>query len=178
MNIYWTTVRQLKRSCIFACYSVKMLFSKLLAASCIALSSAAPHVRLQVHEKRHVSSNEHSHARRVDASTVLPVRIALKQRNLEHGYNYLMDVSDPTSINYGQHWDAEQVQNTFAPHESSISAVKSWLREVAGIAEDEMVLRKGWLAFDIPARQAESLFTTEYLEHEDSQGNVRVGCNG
>jgi len=34
----------------------------------------------------------------------------LKQQNIHKGHDFLMDVSDPTSPNYGNHWTPEQVR--------------------------------------------------------------------
>jgi hypothetical protein len=67
----------------------------------------------------------------------------------------------------------------FAPSEESVQAVREWL--VASGIEDDAIVHsdnKGWLAFDVPARQAEDLFQTEYHEHVHStSGQVRVGCD-
>jgi tripeptidyl-peptidase-1 len=67
----------------------------------------------------------------------------------------------------------------FAPSEESVQAVREWL-VTSGIEDDAIVHsdNKGWLAFDIPAWQAEDLFQTEYHEHVHStSGQVRVGCD-
>jgi tripeptidyl-peptidase-1 len=71
----------------------------------------APSSHHVVHQKRDPST-----ARRwatieddIDRRATIPLSIALSQRNLELGYDYLMDVSDPNSSNYGKHWTAGQV---------------------------------------------------------------------
>lgn len=57
--------------------------------------------------------------------------------------------------------------------------MRDWL--VASGIEDSAIVHsdnKGWLAFDIPAWQAEDLFQTEYHEHvHATSGQVRVGCD-
>lgn len=57
--------------------------------------------------------------------------------------------------------------------------MRDWL--VASGIEDSAIVysdNKGWLAFDIPAWQAENLFQTEYHEHvHAASGQVRVGCD-
>ena len=154
-----------------------MLVSTFLFASFAGFIASSPTSSpLVLHEKRLDLLNNPFRTRRVDGETLLPIRIALKQRNLEHGYDHLMETSHPESPKYGQHWTADQVHDAFAPHKSSVQTIKSWLQS-SGILEDEMVSRKGWLAFDIPASEAERLFSTKYFEHEDLQGNVRVGCD-
>ena len=58
------------------------------------------HLEDVVHEKRATNPNRWS-VRDVNLNprTTLPVRVGLKQQNLEHGYNFLMDVSHPSSPN-------------------------------------------------------------------------------
>ncbi len=66
-----------------------------------ALPSAEPHV---LHEKRDGLPVAWRHHSRAERSTVLPVRIGLKQRNLEHGSRYIADVADPKSPNFGMYY--------------------------------------------------------------------------
>jgi len=47
------------------------------------------------------------------------MRIALTQRNLDKGHQWLMDVSHPNSEKYGQHWSADDVAQAFAPRYST-----------------------------------------------------------
>lgn len=53
-----------------------------------------------VHERRAVI--DPTKGDRVPGDAVIPVRIGLKQSNLEDGYDAVMDVSDPASSNYGK----------------------------------------------------------------------------
>lgn len=41
---------------------------------------------------------------RLSADTILSVRVALRQNNLEAGEELLLKISDPDSSQYGQHW--------------------------------------------------------------------------
>lgn len=87
-------------------------------AAVTALASPAP--RYELHEKR----NAHpTWTRRyaLDGHHVLPIRIALKQQNLEHAEKYIMDVSHPESDNFGKHWSPEQVMKTFRPRYDRMS---------------------------------------------------------
>jgi tripeptidyl-peptidase-1 len=76
-----------------------------------AYASAAPASTHVVHERRVVQLDKW--ARRdikLNRDAVIPMSIGLTQRNLDNGYDFLMDVSDPRSANYGKHWSFEQVQ--------------------------------------------------------------------
>lgn len=114
---------------------------------------------------------------RLDPDAIIPIRIALRQSNLHVGYDRLMDVSHPSSPNYGKHLSTEEVHNLFAPTESSVRAVKDWLLESGlGLSETHVLHyeNKGWLALDIPASHAEKLLNTEYYEYEISGEYFRV----
>lgn len=78
-----------------------MHFSAWLVFALNGLAISKPLSTHTVHEKRDalpVAWTKHSRAPR---DVVLPVRIGLKQRNLEHGDRFLHDISDPDSPNFG-----------------------------------------------------------------------------
>lgn len=95
-----------------------MRFSTLFSAGALVASAvASPITNYAVHEKR--SAPAHGWAKRevLDRRAVLPMRIALAQRNLDKAYEYLEDVSHPTSANFGKHWSAKKVAETFSPRQ-------------------------------------------------------------
>jgi len=90
-----------------------------------------------------------------------------------------VDVSHPTSKNYGKHLSKEEVHALFAPADETVDIVKNWLLD-SGLFNESDILHyesKGWLAVDMPAKHAESLFGTEYHEHKINNGVVRIGCD-
>ena len=88
--------------------SVLEIISLALAASAAALPSST----YRVHEKRSSTSSwSKLHEVKLDERITLPVRIGLKESNLDSGYDLLMDVSDAKSPNYGKHWSYEQVRH-------------------------------------------------------------------
>jgi tripeptidyl-peptidase I len=89
-----------------------MKLSTLILANSIAtVVVAAPSSPYVVHQKRNINiaSKWEEQNINLDRREVLPMSIALTQRNLDRGYSYLIDVSDPTSQNYGKHWSADTV---------------------------------------------------------------------
>lgn len=110
----------------------------------------------------------------MDSDSITNFRIAVKQSNLEHGYTYLTDVSDPQSPQFGHHWTPEQVHNTFAPTTESMETVKKWL-ETSGVQNIQE--SKGWLTFETTIDHAETLLHADYYEHESADGSVRIGCD-
>ncbi|KAL9078122.1 MAG: hypothetical protein Q9157_002949 [Trypethelium eluteriae] len=108
----------------------------------------------------------------------MPISIGLTQSNLDKGQDYLMDVSDPESINYGKHWTAQQITDAFAPSEETINAVKDWVVS-SGISSSKLSLSgsKGWISMDITAGQAERLFHTNYHVYEHvATGQKTTAC--
>lgn len=66
----------------------------------------------------------------VRKSTLLPMRVGLRQVQLDEGHKLLMDRSDPKSANFGKRMDAREVIGFFAPPNESVEVVRDWL--VAG----------------------------------------------
>lgn len=95
----------------FALLSTSFLVSRLIASPL-----TQHHV---VHEKRHSHPAGWTRRGELSNSAILPMRIALTQRNLDQGHQWLMDVSHPNSEKYGQHWSADEVAQAFAPRYSA-----------------------------------------------------------
>ncbi|KAL9115804.1 MAG: hypothetical protein Q9227_000172 [Pyrenula ochraceoflavens] len=83
------------------------------------------------------------------------------------------------NISLGKHWTAEQVANTFAPHQETKDSVMDWLIE-SGIDRSRLSLSTGrnWVQFDGTVEEAERIFATEYwyYKHKDSDG-YRLACD-
>jgi tripeptidyl-peptidase-1 len=92
------------------------LLSLSLVISSLALnvisSPTSGHV---LHEKRASAPPLWIKRSKLDARTVVPVKIGLNQRNLDRAEDYIWDVAHPRSDTYGQHWSAKQIAETFAP---------------------------------------------------------------
>ncbi|EGX93586.1 protease S8 tripeptidyl peptidase I, putative [Cordyceps militaris CM01] len=148
-----------------------MRVTALFVNAFIATSLGMPSQHVQ-HERRSYQTVVKRAAAR--SSVEVPVRIALKQRNLERGMDLLMEVSDPSSAKYGQHYSPEQVVDTFAPDESSFAAVKKWLVE-AGIPEASITQPKsrGWVDFRTTVGNLESLLKTSYHVYHGKRSGAR-----
>jgi tripeptidyl-peptidase-1 len=68
-----------------------------------------------VYEKRSVQNEKWSLRRdiKLNRDAVIPMSFGLAQRNLENGYDFLMDVSHPGSKNYGKHWPVSKVSGRY-----------------------------------------------------------------
>ena len=85
----------------------------LLAAvsSFLALVSAIPGPRpYVVHEKREAQKEKWVRSGlKLNRDTLIPMSFGLKQRTIDKGYDFLMDISHPESANYGKHWSMGKV---------------------------------------------------------------------
>jgi len=73
-----------------------------VAATVFSTCSAAPAPSNHVlHEKRSGVPHQWAKRSRAPGHEVLPIRIGLLQRNLEHADRFIYDVSDPKSPNFG-----------------------------------------------------------------------------
>ncbi|KAI0475631.1 putative protease S8 tripeptidyl peptidase I [Xylariaceae sp. FL0804] len=150
--------------------------SLLLAALAVSAGAIPAPASSTLHEKRNGLPRELRRTGRVPGEHIIPLRIALGQSNLDRAYDYVLNVSHPSSPHYGKHWTADQVRETFAPAGESVRAVGDWLRR-AGVRGEDMTVRKGWLAVDMPAGKAEELLGAEYHEHVAPDGSLRIGCD-
>ncbi|PMD53985.1 uncharacterized protein K444DRAFT_699624 [Hyaloscypha bicolor E] len=149
-----------------------LLLASALAASVIA----APASTYTVHERRSAQSASKWVKRDepLDSRAIVPVKIALTQCNLGNGHGWLMDVSDPSSENYGQHWTTEKITETFAAEETTVTSVTTWLTS-SGISEDRITVSnsKSWIRMDLTIAEAESLLKTEYKMYEHTESAKR-----
>ena len=55
-----------------------------------------------LHEKREGPADAWTKQSRAQQDVILPIRVALKQQNLDNGDRFLLDISDPDSPNFGR----------------------------------------------------------------------------
>ncbi|KAK3937828.1 putative Tripeptidyl-peptidase sed1 [Diplogelasinospora grovesii] len=105
-------------------------------------------------------------------TVILPMRIGLKQSNLEAGRDRLVEISTPGTVHYGKHMTAEEVIDFFAPPQASVDVVTEWLVG-SGFAPERISqsVNKQWIQFDATVEEAEDLLFTEYHVWEHSSGS-------
>ncbi|TQW00051.1 family S53 protease-like protein [Cordyceps javanica] len=87
-------------------------------------------------------------------------QIGLKQSNIKGLEAKLLDISNPTSPNYGKWLSHAEIASFTAPAEGSVEAIKSWLA-ANGISEVSQPTND-WIEFTVPIHQMESLLDTKY----------------
>ncbi|KDQ54116.1 hypothetical protein JAAARDRAFT_412436 [Jaapia argillacea MUCL 33604] len=150
-----------------------------LSAVGIAAASSSPllspHV---VHERRSHTPAGWTRARKHDSSAVLPLRIGLTQSNMDKLEEFLMEVSDPVSSKFGDHWSAGDVAKTFAPSKETVETVYDWLKSAGFDASRIKVTpAKTWIEVDATVEEAERLLNTEYHVYEHGTGAKHIACD-
>lgn len=92
-----------------------MHFTLLTLGALVSYGLASPTSSYALHEKRNALPSGWSKRDQLDRRAVMPMKIALKQRNIERGWEFLEEVSHPESAKYGQHWTAQEVAEMFSP---------------------------------------------------------------
>ncbi|KAF2767739.1 putative alkaline serine protease AorO, partial [Teratosphaeria nubilosa] len=149
-----------------------------LAASAHAVSPPSNYVS---HEKRSAPLKQWVRRDAVPSDAVLPMRIGLRQPNLENGLGHALmeEVSHPDSPRFGQWYSPEEIVEIFAPPPDAVDAVKAWIAD-AGIAAERVghSVNKQWIQMDLQAHEAEHLLKTKYHRYEHSKtGKTHVACD-
>ncbi|GJJ14048.1 hypothetical protein Clacol_008305 [Clathrus columnatus] len=132
-----------------------------------------------IHEKRDGVPTGWVPVQLLEPGSVVRVRFALKQSNIDKLDDYLMDIAHPESKNYGQLWTQKQIMDTFAASPETITTVKDWLI-LHGLNKDKIKLSSDnlWLDAEMTAQDADSLLEATYqvFEHAES-GTVQMACD-
>jgi tripeptidyl-peptidase I len=101
---------------------------------------------------------------------------SLKQSNIDQIEEFLMDVSHPDSLNYGKHWPAAKIADTFAPSKTTIETVRSWLHS-AGFSPERLKLSatRGWIELNATVSEVERLLDAEYHVYDHVAGGEHIG---
>ncbi|CEJ81877.1 hypothetical protein VHEMI01984 [[Torrubiella] hemipterigena] len=104
--------------------------------------------------------------------TMLRMQIGLKQSNVKGLEQKLLDISNPSSPNYGKWLTKEQIDAYVKPDDKSVNVVKDWLashgiKDVTHSAVD-------WIEVKVPVSTAEKLLNTKYSTYKDSKSGVEL----
>ncbi|KAL1939834.1 hypothetical protein VTO73DRAFT_9534 [Trametes versicolor] len=149
-----------------------------LAGVVVSVLGSEPKLSPRVlHEHRRSLPSGWSLHRRADPEITLPLSIALVQSNIDNLEDYLLDIADPDSPNYGMHWTPARVRDTFRPSQESVDVVHTWLAsdgvhpERVQFSPDGMHLR-----VDVSVSEAERLLATEYYVYQHEDGSEHLAC--
>lgn len=151
------------------------LASLLLFAAVTFCASSAPHV---IHEARLHLPTGWTYRSPAEKSSLIPIRIGLKQSNLHTAHDVLMEVSDPDSPKYGQHWTDKDIVAFFAPSKDTVASVREWLTSAGvNIGRISHSPNRGWLDFEASISELEVLLQTDYHMYTHETGKHHLACD-
>ncbi|KAJ7625518.1 subtilisin-like protein [Roridomyces roridus] len=141
----------------------------LSGALLISLVTASPINRPCLFESRRTAPKGFTHVGAAPESQSFKLRIALASNNVSGLETTLLDISNPSSPNYGNHLTKDEVNTFLAPTDEAVTAVQRWLTKnnitaaVSGSAGD-------WLSANVTVAQANSLLSANYqtFQHDAS----------
>ncbi|KAI0359847.1 subtilisin-like protein [Trametes cingulata] len=156
----------------------RLLIALLGAVAAVSGVSSSPLVKRVLHERRHAAPHGWTPRRRADPDMTLPLSIALRQSNIHDLDDYLLDVADPESPNYGKWWSPSDVIKTFRPSQESVESVRTWLSG-DGIDPSRIRMSKdqSYMLVNVSVAEAESLLATQYYVYQHEDGSEDVGCH-
>lgn len=88
-----------------------------------------------------------------------------------------MDISDPTSPNFGKHWTSQQIHEIFSPTPEAVASVREWLNS-SGIPNHRHEIAPSSIRFDASLDEVKSLLKADYhvWEHIET-GSSSVSCD-
>lgn len=159
-----------------------MHFSLVTVCGLLTATIAAPAPnsnRHVVHERRDRLPTHWNKNAKLHGDSIMPLRIALTQSNLDRADEFLMDVSHPESPNFGKHWSAKKIAETFAPSEEAVTSITNWLADY-GIHSDRVKQSQSlnWIHVNMTVSEAEQLLKTKYYEYKHSlSDDAHVACD-
>lgn len=103
----------------------------------------------------------------------IELHFAVKQRNVEQLHDALMQVSTPSSPDYGMHLSKENVHKLTAPNPEHIAAVVSFLTS-HGAEVSMQTENSDMIAATVPVEVAERILSAKYVEMAHEKSGVTV----
>ncbi|KAF9813130.1 hypothetical protein IEO21_05741 [Rhodonia placenta] len=116
---------------------------------------------MQVHEALQSTPSGYTLTGAASPDTVLSLRVALVQNNIDGLIEALYDVSTPSSSNYGKWLSKSDVEAYTAPESETVDAVNSWLSE-NGLNATVLTPAGDWLGIDVPVSKANEILATDF----------------
>ncbi|KAH9847178.1 family S53 protease-like protein [Lenzites betulinus] len=146
-----------------------MVAAGLLAFSFFTVALGAPLARepLHVHDARSAAPAGYTTSGAPHPDTVLQLRVALKQSNVDGLVDKLYDVSTPGSANYRNFLSKAEVEKYTAPSAESLAAVTAWLDRNNVTTTPGATTQ--WLNIEVPVAKANAMLDADFstFEHTD-----------
>jgi len=117
------------------------------------------------------------HAKRAQQQ-LLPVRLALKQRNVAELEKTLLDRASPSSAAYGQWLCAEQIGQMVGVSEQEMGELASWLSTDLGVSESFLHASRDYIDVTLPAALAAEIVGDAQHRQRHPEQQLRSGLQG
>ncbi|KAJ6519106.1 family S53 protease [Mycena sanguinolenta] len=142
--------------------------------SLLSFTTAFPFPRRVLHASRSRAPHGFTSLGAAPANQSIKLRFALASNDVPGLEKALLDVSTPSSANYGNHLTKEEVNAFLAPSDDALTAVQNWLSSnnvtaVSGGAGD-------WLMATVPISKANDLLGANYeiFQHVSGKSYART----
>ncbi|KAJ6581843.1 family S53 protease [Mycena capillaripes] len=131
--------------------------------SLFSLAAATPSFnRRVVKESRSTTPQGFASLGAAPSTQSIKLRIALASKDIPGLEKALLDVSTPSSSNYGNHLTKDEVNAYLAPSEEALAAVQTWLSSNNVSAVSSSGAAGDWLTATIPISKANDLLGANY----------------
>jgi tripeptidyl-peptidase I len=100
-----------------------------------------------------------SFVRTADGNEPIKLRLSLKQQNVDHFYDKLLEVSTPDHPNYGMHYEGHELRSLLQPTQETSSVAFAWLSDnnITAIKDEG-----DYLLFSTDVHTANRMLSTEF----------------
>lgn len=99
----------------------------------------------------------------------LGLKIAIKQQNIESFEQKLLDISDPSHLQYGNHLHGHEVDALLKPTDETMRTVSQWLQE----AKVEQVHHEhDWIIIKTDVQTANNMLNTTFLWYKNEKEGI------
>ncbi|KAJ7504162.1 family S53 protease [Mycena galericulata] len=140
-----------------------MVATTLFWSSLFSLAAASPGIKPRILQQSRSSAPQgFASLGAAPATQTLNLRIALASKDVSGLETALLDVSTPSSANYGKHLTKDEVNAYLAPTDDALAAVQSWLSSNNVTAVSSAGAAGDWLTMTIPVSKANELLGANY----------------
>ncbi|KAJ7490733.1 family S53 protease [Mycena latifolia] len=139
-----------------------MSVTSLFLASIISLAAAGPAFQtFVVQESLSGAPQGFAKVGPAASSSSINLRIALPSKDIAGLEKALLDVSTPSSSNYGNHLSKAEVNAFVAPSDDAVAAVQAWLASHDLVANTSSSAGD-WLSVSVPVSKANDMLSANY----------------
>ena len=152
---------------VYAILAILMIVAMLPGS---ALAAQDP--RTTLHGSAPAWANSNNYAGAADGNAYLGFRIYLGWQNASAAEALARAVADPNSAQYGQYLTPQQFRKQFAPSQSQVGAIQSWLKS-QGFSVNHTPLNNHYVSAEGTVAQAQAAFGVQFGMYNVNGKTVR-----